>query len=210
MKFYDSLIAPSPRRVRMLIAEKGIDIETVYIDLGSGEHLKSPFIEINPKASVPVLLLDNGVMLNESMAISIYLDSIFPDNNLTGINPIERAVIANAQLDMELNGLLAIGECYRNSASGFVGRALVGPINYEQIPELAERGRSRIKIFFTDLNERLSKSKYVAGDRFTVADITAFISIQFSANCVKEKPSEDAVHLQSWYKAISLRDCAKV
>ncbi len=210
MKFYDSLIAPSPRRVRMLIAEKEIDIETVYIDLAVGEHLKFPFININPKASVPVLLLDNGVMINESMAISVYLDSVFPYNNLTGINPIERAVIANAQIDMDLNGFLAIAECYRNTARGFTGRALVGPINYDQIPELADRGRSRIKNFFKDLNKRLSKSKYVVCNRFTVADITAFISIQFAASCVKEKPSEDAIYLQNWYKAISSRDCAKV
>ena len=209
MKFYDCLTAPSPRRVRMFIAEKEIDIETVFVDLGSGEHLKLPFIELNPKASVPVLLLDNGTMLNESMAISVYLDSVFPDNNLTGLDPIERAVIAIAQLDMDLNGLQAVAECFRNSARGFAGRAMVGPIGYDQIPELVERGRSRVKLFFNSLNERLAKSDYIAGDRFTVADITAFISLEF-AKFIKEKPSEDAIHLQRWYSAIAQRKCAKV
>jgi len=209
MKFYDCLMAPSPRRVRMFMAEKGIQIESVLIDLGVGEHLKSPFIELNPKASVPVLLLDNGTMLNESMAISVYLDSIFPDKNLTGIDPIERAVIAIAQHDMDFNGFQAIAECLRNSARGFIGRALVGPIGYNQIPDLAERGRSRIKLFFKDLNERLAKSEYVAGDRFTVADITAYVSLEF-ARIVKEKPSEDAQHLQRWRNAVALRNCSKV
>ncbi len=209
MKFYDCITAPSPRRVRMFIAEKEIDIETVFVDLGSGEHLKPPFIELNPKASVPVLLLDNGTMLNESMAISVYLDTVFPENNLTGENPTERAVIAIAQLDMDLNGLQAVAECFRNSARGLAGRAMVGPVSYDQIPDLAERGRTRVKLFFNGLNERLAKSNYVAGDRFTVADITAFISVEF-AKVIKEKPSEDAIHLQRWYSAIALRKCAKV
>ena len=209
MKFYDCITAPSPRRVRMFIAEKEIDIETVFVDLGSGEHLKPPFIELNPKASVPVLLLENGTMLNESMAISVYLDTVFPENNLTGENPTERAVIAIAQLDMDLNGLQAVAECFRNSARGLAGRAMVGPVSYDQIPDLAERGRTRVKLFFNGLNERLAKSNYVAGDRFTVADITAFISVEF-AKVIKEKPSEDAIHLQRWYSAIALRKCAKV
>ena len=209
MKFYDCITAPSPRRVRMFIAEKEIDIETVFVDLGSGEHLKPPFIELNPKASVPVLLLDNGTMLNESMAISVYLDTVFPENNLTGENPTERAVIAIAQLDMDLNGLQAVAECFRNSARGLAGRAMVGPVSYDQIPDLAERGRTRVKLFFNGLNERLAKSNYVAGDRFTVADITAFISVEF-AKVIKEKPSEDAIHLQRWYSAVALRKCAKV
>lgn len=209
MKFYDCITAPSPRRVRMFIAEKEIDIETVFVDLGSGEHLKPPFIEMNPKASVPVLLLENGTMLNESMAISVYLDTVFPENNLTGENPTERAVIAIAQLDMDLNGLQAVAECFRNSARGLAGRAMVGPVSYDQIPDLAERGRTRVKLFFNGLNERLAKSNYVAGDRFTVADITAFISVEF-AKVIKEKPSEDAIHLQRWYSAIALRKCAKV
>ena len=209
MKFYDCITAPSPRRVRMFIAEKEIDIETVFVDLGSGEHLKPPFIQMNPKASVPVLLLDNGTMLNESMAISVYLDTVFPENNLTGENPTERAVIAIAQLDMDLNGLQAVAECFRNSARGLAGRAMVGPVSYDQIPDLAERGRTRVKLFFNGLNERLAKSNYVAGDRFTVADITAFISVEF-AKVIKEKPSEDAIHLQRWYSAIALRKCAKV
>jgi glutathione S-transferase len=143
------------------------------------------------------------------MAISVYLDSVFPENNLTGLDPIERAVIAIAQLDMDLNGLQAVAECFRNSARGLAGRAMVGQVSYDQIPDLAERGRTRVKLFFNGLNERLAKSNYIAGDRFTVADITAFISVEF-AKVIKEKPSEDAIHLQRWYNAISQRKCAKV
>ena len=86
---------------------------------------------------------------------------------------------------------------------------MVGPVSYDQIPDLAERGRTRVKLFFNGLNERLAKSNYIAGDRFTVADITAFISLEF-AKFIKEKPSEDAIHLQRWYSAIALRKCAKV
>ncbi len=148
MKFYDCLTAPSPRRVRMLIAEKGIKLQTVQVDLAKGEHLSDAFRTINPQQTVPVLELDDGTRLLDWNSISLYLDEVFPGPNLTGMNPQERAVIAMWQHDMDLNGLSAVAECFRNSSKGFRNRSLTGAVHYEQIPELAERGRRRVRSSF--------------------------------------------------------------
>jgi glutathione S-transferase len=208
LRFYDCLTAPSPRRVRMLIAEKGIELETIQIDLANGAHLSDAFRAINPQQTVPVLELEDGTKLLDSNSISLYLDEVFPGPNLTGTNPQERAVIAMWQRDMDLNGLLAVAECFRNSSKGFHNRALTGPVDYEQIPELAERGRRRVRRFFADLNCRLADSEYVAGGRFTVADITAFISVEF-ARAIREYIPDVAVNLKRWRDAVAARPSAR-
>ena len=94
LKFYDCLTAPSPRRVRMLIAEKAIKLQTIQVDLSKGEHLSDAFRAINPHQTVPVLELEDGTRLLDSNSISLYLDEVFPESNLTGTSPQERAVIA--------------------------------------------------------------------------------------------------------------------
>jgi glutathione S-transferase len=132
----------------------------------------------------------------------LYLDEVFPESNLTGTSPQERAVIAMWQRDMDLNGLLAVAECFRNSSKGFRNRALTGAVDYEQIPELAERGRRRVRTFFTDLDCRLADSEYLAGGRFTVADITAFVSVEF-ARAIKEYVPDGAIHLKRWRDAVA-------
>lgn len=208
MKFYDCSTAPSPRRVRMFIVEKGLEIETIQVDLRHGEHLKPPFMALNPKATVPVLELDDGTVLNDSTAICQYLDDVFPDHNLTGVDAKERALITMAQTDMEYNGFHAVAECYRNRSRGFKGRALAGPVSYAQIPELSERGRARVLEFFKNLDQRLSQQEFVAGDRFTVADITAFITVDFS-RVIKEKPPESMVHLHGWLGSMAARESAR-
>ncbi len=192
LKFYDCLTAPSPRRVRMLIAEKAIKLQTIQVDLSKGEHLSDAFRAINPHQTVPVLELEDGTRLLDSNSISLYLDEVFPESNLTGTSPQERAVIAMWQRDMDLNGLMAVAECFRNSSKGFRNRALTGAVDYEQIPELAERGRRRVRTFFTDLDCRLADSEYLAGGRFTVADITAFVSVV---------PSTSNVGAMQWLRA---------
>jgi glutathione S-transferase len=209
MRFYDCATAPSPRRVRMLIAEKGITLETVQVDLGKGEHLTEAFRKINPHCTVPVLELDDGTRLLDSNSISMYLDEVFPEPNLVGRDAKERAVSAMWQREMDFNGFMAVGECFRNGARGLRGRALTGPVDYEQIPQLAERGRLRVRHFFTGLNRRLGESEYVAGNRFTVADITAFVAVEFS-RAIKEVVPDDAVYLKRWRDAVGSRPSASV
>src|SRR5712672_2904285 len=204
LKFYDCLTAPSPRRVRMLIAEKGIKLQTVQVDLAKAEHLSDAFRAINPQQTVPVLELEDGTKLLDSNSISLYLDEVFPEPNLTGTNPQERAVIAMWQREMDINGLMAVAECFRNSSKGLKGRALTGAVDYTQIPELAERGRKRVRQFFADLDRGLGQREYVAGDRFTVADITAFVAIDF-ARAIKESIPTEAANLRRWYTSVSSR-----
>jgi glutathione S-transferase len=193
----------------MLIAEKGATIETIQIDLANGEQLTEAFRRINPRCTVPVLELDDGTRLLDSNSISLYLDAVLPGPNLTGLDAKDRAVIAMWQGDMEQNGFMAVAECFRNSAKGLHGRALTGPVNYEQIPELAERGRLRVRQFFANLNQRLGDSEFVAADRFTVADITAFVAVEFS-RAIKEAVPDTALHLQRWRAAVASRPSAKV
>ncbi len=207
MKFYDCASAPSPRRVRMLIAEKQITIDTVQVNLAGGEHLSDGFAAINPQRTVPVLELDDGTMLLDSNSISLYLDEIFPGPKLTGSTPKERAVIAMWQRDMDLNGLGAVAECFRNTAKGLRNRALTGPVDYEQIPELAERGRRRVRQFFADLDSRFAQSDYVAGDSFSVADITAFVAVEF-ARAIKEAIPDSAINLKRWRDGVAARPSA--
>jgi len=209
MKFYDCLTAPSPRRVRMLLAEKGITLDTVMVDLAGGEHLGDAFQKINPWRTVPVLELDDGTRLLDSNSISLYLDAIFPDPNLTGRGALERALIAMWQRESDLNGLAAVAECFRNTARGFRDRALTGAVDYAQIPELAERGRRRVRQFFAELDRRLGESEYVAVDRFSVADITSFVTVEF-ARAIKEAVPEDARNLRRWRESVAARPCARV
>ena len=209
MKFYDCLTAPNPRRVRMLLAEKGITLETIQVDLANGEQLSEAFQRINPQRTVPVLELEDGTRLLDSNSISLYLDAVLPEPNLTGRGARERAVIAMWQREMEVNGLLAVVECLRNSSKRFLNRALTGAIDYEQIPELAERGRRRVRQFFVDLDRRLMDSPYVAGERFTIADITAFVAVDF-ARVIKEPVPGNAVNLKRWRDVVAARPSARV
>lgn len=204
MIFYDCSTAPSPRRVRIFIAEKGITIPTVQVDLGNREYVRSDFSSINPHQTVPVLELDDGTRLLDSNSISIFLDEMFPEPNLMGRTAIEKAVIAMWQRETDINGLMAVAECFRNSSKGLKGRALTGAVDYEQIPELAERGRSRVRHFMSSLDHQLGLREYVAGDRFTVADITTLVTIDF-ARAIRERIPPEAKNLLRWHSSVSAR-----
>jgi glutathione S-transferase len=204
MKFYDCATAPSPRRVRIFIAEKELAIETVQVDLANGEHLSAAFRKLNPQCTVPVLELGDSTCLTDSVSISLYLDETYPEPNLMGRNPQEKAVSAMWQREMDMNGLLAVAECFRNRSKGLQNRALTGPVAYAQIPQLAERGRLRVRQFFSDLDKRLGESEYIAGERFTIADITAVVTVDF-AKWIKEVIPDDAVNLKRWYEAVAAR-----
>lgn len=204
MKFYDCITAPSPRRVRIFIAEKELDIETVQVDMRNGEQLSESFRKLNPQCTVPVLELDDGTCLCDSYCISLYLEETHPEPNLMGRGAREKAVIAMWQREMDQNGLMAVAECLRNRAKGLRDRALTGPVNYAQIPELGERGEKRTRQFFTDLDKRLGESEYIAGGRYTIADITAIVSVDF-AKWIKVFIPDDAHNLKRWYETVAAR-----
>lgn len=201
---YDCATAPSPRRARILLAEKGIAHETVQVDLRSGEQLGEAFRQVNPQCTVPALRTEEGLVLTDNAAIAVYLEARYPSPALLGESPQDKAEIASWNWRMEFEGLMAIAEALRNSAPAMANRALPGAVDYPQIPELAQRGLARVAQFLIDLNERLADREFVATDRFSIADITAVVAVDF-ARVVKLKPGEQHPHVLRWRAAMALR-----
>ena len=208
MKFYDCNTAPSPRRVRIFMAEKGIELPTVQVDLAGGEQLGAAFRKINPDCTVPVLELDDGTHLTEVFAICHYLEEKFPEPALLGSSATERALVAMWNTKIESNGLAALAETFRNRAKGMQGRALTGPDDYEQIPELVDRGRRRFELFMGKLDRQLQGKDYIVGDTFTMADISAFVACDFAA-WSRISIDDSMADLRRWYQLVSARPGAQ-
>ena len=209
MKFFDCKTAPSPRRVRIFIAEKGITVETILVDLRSKEQLGVEFKTINPHCTVPVLELDDGARLTTTAGIWRYLEATYPDPPLMGETPQQRGVIADLQWHIEMNGFMAMAEFLRNSAPAMKGRALTGPHDYDQIPELADRGKLRVQRFLEEIDQVIGDKPYVAGDRFSVADIDLLVLIDFSAWRKLSLPA-GATNARRWYEAVRARPSAQL
>ena len=201
---YDCATAPSPRRARILLAEKGVAYKTVQVDLRNSEQLGDAYRKINPQCTVPALRMDDGTMLTDNAAITAWLEAYHPEPQLLGITPNEKAEIASWNWRVEFEGLLAVAEALRNSAPAMANRALPGQVDYPQIPELAQRGLVRLQQFLVMLNERLAERNFIATDRSSVADITAVVALDF-ARIVKVRPGEQHPHLQRWRAAMADR-----
>lgn len=209
MLFYDCATAPSPRRVRMFIAEKGMEIPVREVDLRSGEHLQPEFRKRNPDCTVPALELDDGTVIGESLAICSYLEEIQPEPPLMGRTPAERAKVLMWNARIEQQGLAAVAEAFRNHSRGFVGRALTGKEGFDQIPELVPRGRRRAELFIDMLDARLEGRDFVVGDTITIADITALVTVDMAA-WIKLPIPEACKNLRRWHAAMGARPSAKL
>lgn len=201
---YDCATAPSPRRARILLAEKGIVHETVQVDLRNKEQLSDAFRAINPQCTVPALRTEEGLLLTDNASIAAYLEARYPQPPLSGSTPAEKAEIASWHWRVEFEGLLAIAEALRNSAPAMENRALPGPVDYAQIPALAQRGLARVQQFMDMLDQHLAGREYIAAEQFSIVDITAVVAIDF-ARVVRVKPGEQHVHLRRWRDAMALR-----
>lgn len=201
---YDCSTAPSPRRARILLAEKGVAHDTVQVDLRNGEQLGDAYRRVNPHCTVPALRTDDGLLLTDNAAITAYLEARYPAPPLLGITPAEKAEVASWNWRIEFEGLLAIAEAMRNSSPAMANRALPGPTDYAQIPELAQRGLQRLQRFFATLNEHLAARSFIATERFSICDITAVVAVDF-ARVVKIKPGEQHPHLVRWRAAMAQR-----
>ncbi|WP_029527810.1 glutathione S-transferase family protein [Polaromonas glacialis] len=206
---YDCASAPSPRRARIFLAEKGVAHETVQVDLRNSEQLSSAYQNINPQCTVPALRTEEGTVLTDNAAITAYLEARYTEPPLLGTTPHEKAEIASWNWRIEFEGLLAVAEALRNSAPAMANRALPGQVDYPQIPELARRGLARVQQFFVMLDERLAERDFIATDRFSVADITAVVALDF-ARVVRIKPGEQHPHLQRWRAAMAQRPSMSV
>jgi glutathione S-transferase len=205
MKLYHSASSPNSRRVRIFLAEKGLSISLVAVDLGKGEHHSDAYRAINPRRVVPTLVLEDGTVIAEVPAICRYIEETHPSPPLLGETAKEKAQVAMWERRAELEGFAAVMEAIRNAAPGLKGRAIAGPHDYEQIPELAERSKLRVKNFFADFDARLSEAPFVAGHCFSVADITALVTVDFAAKAINFSVPDGHHSLKRWYDAISNR-----
>jgi glutathione S-transferase len=205
MKLYTYPAAPSPRRVHLFLAEKGMEIDQEIVDIRAGAHFEPGFGARNAQRTVPVLELDDGTCLSESVAICRHLEEIQPEPALLGRTATERAWIADRDHWVEMNGLLAVMDAFRNSLPGMKDHALPGARPVAQIAELAERGRQRYGWFLEDLDQQLAGRQYVGGDGFSVADITTLITVDFATRGIKLAIPEALENATRWHREVSAR-----
>jgi len=207
MKLHDCQMAPNPRRVRIFLAEKGLDVEKVEHSILEGETCGAEYLKINPWGTVPALELDDGKVVREAPAIFRFVEASNPEPNLIGNDPMEAAEIEAWERFSELNGMGAIGEFFRNQTDALAGRGLPGPTGLDLIPALVERGAARAAFFYDQINERLGESEYLGSDRYTIADITAQCAVDF-ASAVSLGIPEHCTNVARWHKAVSSRPSA--
>jgi glutathione S-transferase len=207
MKLYDFALAPNPRRVRIFLAEKGFAVPTVQVDLRTQEQLKPEFLTVNPFGTVPVLELDDGRRIAETIAICRYVEAVKPEPRLFGRDPYEMGAVEEWQRHCEFEGTAAVADGFRNTTPGMKGRAVTGQHGYEQIAELAERGKARATRFFELLDKRLATQEFIAGNGYSVADITALVAHDFGSR-TKVISLEHLPNLKRWHTAVSARPSA--
>jgi glutathione S-transferase len=202
---YQSASSPNSRRVRIFLAEKGIDIPLVAVDLGKGEQHTEAYRAINSRRVVPTLVLEDGTSIGEVPAIWRYLEETHPAVPLLGTTPKEQALIAMWERRVEQEGFASVMEAVRNHVPGLKERAIAGAHDYAQIPAMVDRGKLRLLNFYADLDARLQESAFVAGHAFSVADITALVTIDFAAKALGLPFSDTQTAIKRWYAEVSLR-----
>lgn len=208
MKLFDFTLAPNPRRVRMFLAEKGVEIPSVQINTREREQFSEAYKAVNPNCVVPTLELDDGTCIGESVAICRYVEETHPEPPLMGRDAKDKAVIEMWNRRAELEGYLAAAEAIRNRLPMFEDRGLPGlPGGVPQIPALVERGKQSMARFFEKLDTQLAENRYVAGDSFSIADITAFIAIDFAKRIEIEIPAS-CPNVARWFEEIASRPSA--
>jgi glutathione S-transferase len=205
MKLYQSNGSPNSRRVRIFVAEKGISMPIVPVDLGAREQFSQAYAAINPRRVVPTLVLDDGTAIGEVPAILRYLEEINPEPPLLGVTPKSKALVTMWERRVELEGFAPVMEAVRNAVPALKNRAIAGPHDYEQIPALVERSRKRVVNFYADFNARLADVPFVAGDEFSVADITAIVTVDFATKAAGLPIADEHVALKRWYDLVSGR-----
>jgi glutathione S-transferase len=208
MKLYQWNASPNSRRARIYLAEKGISMPLVPVDLGAREQFSDAYAAINSRQVVPTLVLDDGTAIGEVPAIWRYLEETNPEPQLLGTTAKDRALVAMWERRMEQEGFAAVMETVRNDAPRLKDRAIAGPHDYEQIPGLVERGRLRIKNFYADLDPRLTQVPFVAGDHFSVADITVMVTVDFATKAMNAPPRDEHAAIRRWYDSVSTRPSA--
>jgi glutathione S-transferase len=201
MKLYTYDAAPNPRRVNLFLGFKGIQIPSQQVDLREGQQYNAEYRAINPRCTVPALQLDDGTVLCDCIAICWYLESRYPQKALLGSEPMSQAQVLSWDAYIFSDAFLPVAEALRNRSAAFKDRAVPGPGRVAQIPELEARGRQRVQLFWQALDEHLDGRDYLVGNDITLADIDAFVVVDF-AGWIKERVPEDRLRLRAWYERI--------
>ncbi len=201
MKIYNSAAAPNPRRVRIFLAEKGIQVPYEEVDIVNAVNRAPEFRKKNPLGTVPVLELDDGTCISESVAICRYFEELHPNPPLMGVDGRDRAIVEMWQRRMEFELLQAIANSFRHRHEFFKGRIA-------QVPEYAEVSRQHAEKSLAWLDEVLADRPFVAGERYTIADITALVAVDFG-RVSKLRIQPEQKNLTRWYEAVSSRPSAK-
>ena len=204
LTFYDCSTAPSPRRARIILAEKNVPHEVVEIDLRRAEQMGEAFRAINPNATVPALKLEDGTVLTDNAGIAAWLEGSYPNPPLMGTTPMEKSEIATWQWKVEQELGMGVASALRNANPAMKGRALPGPHDYEQIPALAERGVQMIDNFLGKLEAHLADREFIAAGQLSVADITAYVFVDF-AKVVGKRVVDTHPNIARWHAALSER-----
>ena len=202
MKLYDSGRAPNPRRVRIFLAEKGISVPAEQVDLGAMEQKSEAFTALNPLQRVPVLALDDGTVIAESVAICRYFERLRPEPPLFGRGPKEEALVEMWNRRLDHNLLAAVSNVFRHS------HPAMKDLEVPQVADWAEANRPRVLEFLAILDAELQNQLYVVGDHFTIADITGLVAIDFMKPARLAVP-EDLVNVRRWHTQVSARPSAK-
>lgn len=207
MKLHDCQMAPNPRRVRIFLSEKGLDVEKIEHSILDGETNGAAYLKINPWGTVPALELDDGSLVREAPAIFRYIEANHPKPNLIGNDPREAAEIEAWERFAELNGIGAVGEYFRNKTEVLADRGLPGPTALGLIPGLVERGEKRAAWFYDQIDEQLGKTEYLGSERYSIADITAQCVVDF-ATAVSLGIPDHCKNVARWHQVVSARASA--
>jgi len=198
---YDNSFAPNPRRVRVFLAEKGVEVPIQQIDIGKAENRKPPYIDKNPLGGLPMLELDDGTCIAESVAICRYFEEMHPDPPLMGVDARDRAVVEMWNRRMEFEILGNITGAFRHTHEFFKGRV-------NQVPEFGEVCRAAAPAKLEWLDRELLDRPFISGERYTIADITALCAIDFGrVSDIRIGP--ELKNLSRWYEAVSSRPSSK-
>lgn len=210
MKLYDFKLAPSAQRVRVFLAEKGLEIPTEQVNVREGAQFSEAFTSKNPFHSVPFLELDDGTVISESMSICRYLEELHPKPALFGRTAKERAIIDMWLRRFELDALVPMQHAVRNHLPGFVGRVVPGTrSDLPQLPALVIRGKEMMEVFLGRVEPHMTKNEFVAGSEFTVADITAFFTVRTTKTLEMDVASQFPA-VAAWFARVSARPAFKL
>lgn len=201
MKLYEYQAFPNPRRVRMFLAEKGIELPREQVDVPAGEHLSPEFLSKNPDGLVPLLELDNGEYISETVAISRYFEERHPQTPLMGKTAEEKAAIEMWQRRIENSLFNAVSTYFHHATDG------LGETDRYRNKEWGEKNREMVTQAMVKLNEQLAGNTFIAGDTFSIADITALCAIDFAISVNIGIP-EQCTHLKNWHDSVSSRESA--